>query len=206
MRVLWICNIMLPVIARDLGKPCSNKEGWLTGLMDALLRVGAPESGTGVPKVELGVAFPITPGEKLLKGDTGRVRYYGFRENTARPEVYDPKLEQDMQEILQDFQPDVLHCFGTEYPHTLAALRVYNRPQSSLVGIQGLCAVYADAYMANLPGRLRHMSTFRDLVKRDNLQRQQQKFRLRGKWEQEAVCLTGHVAGRTDWDRRWTAK
>lgn len=206
MRVLWICNIMLPVIARDLGKPCSNKEGWLTGLMDALLRVGAPESGTGVPKVELGVAFPITPGEKLLKGDTGRVRYYGFRENTARPEVYDPKLEQDMQEILQDFQPDVLHCFGTEYPHTLAALRVYNRPQSSLVGIQGLCAVYADAYMANLPGRLRHMSTFRDLVKRDNLQRQQQKFRLRGKWEQEAVRLTGHVAGRTDWDRRWTAK
>lgn len=29
---------------------------------------------------------------------------------------------------------------------------------------------------------------------------------MRGKWEQEAIRLTGHVAGRTGWDRYWTAK
>ena len=54
MRVLWVCNIMLPVIARALQRECSNKEGWLAGLMDTLLA----ES----PQVELGVAFPIGPG------------------------------------------------------------------------------------------------------------------------------------------------
>lgn len=204
MRVLWVCNIMLPVVARALGRECSNKEGWLTGLMEALLAENDQDDQG--PRVELGVAFPVAPKEKLLKGDAGRVRYYGFRENTGKPEVYDPGLEKDMQEILQNFQPDILHCFGTEYPHTLAAVRAFGRPQSSLIGIQGLCGVYAEAYMANIPERLRNITTFRDWVKRDNLYRQQEKFRLRGKWEQEAVCLTGHVAGRTDWDRYWTNK
>ena len=204
MRVLWVCNIMLPVVAQALQRECSNKEGWLTGLMEALLAGEHQDAQTH--QVELGVAFPIAPKEELLKGDAGRVRYYGFRENTGKPEVYDPGLERDMQEILQDYQPDILHCFGTEYPHTLAAVRAFDRPQSSLIGIQGLCAVYAEAYMANIPGRLQSITTFRDWLKRDNMRRQQEKFRLRGKWEQEAVRLTGHVAGRTDWDRYWTSQ
>ena len=204
MRVLWVCNIMLPAVAQALGRECSNKEGWLTGLMEALLAEN--DQDVQASRVVLGVAFPVAPREKLLKGDAGRVRYYGFRENTGKPEVYDPGLEKDMQEILQDFRPDILHCFGTEYPHTLAAVRVFGRPQSSLVGIQGLCGVYAEAYMANIPERLRNITTFRDWVKRDNMHRQQEKFRLRGKWEQEAVRLTGHVAGRTDWDKYWTSQ
>lgn len=198
MRVLWVCNIMLPVIARALGRDCSNKEGWLAGLLDNLMAKGS--------QVELGVAFPVGPGEEMLRGETSGVRYYGFRENTKKPENYDPGLERDMQEIMQDFQPELLHCFGTEYPHTLAAVRAYGRPRNTLIGIQGLCAVYADAYMANMPREICRMITFRDCVKRDGLLRQQEKFRRRGQWEQEAVRLTGHVAGRTDWDRYWTAK
>lgn len=198
MRVLWVCNIMLPVIARALGRECSNKEGWLAGLMDTLLA----ES----PQVELGVAFPVSPGEEMIRGETAGVRYYGFREDTGKPENYDSGLERDMEAILGDFQPGLLHCFGTEYPHTLAAVRAYGRPDHTLIGIQGLCAVYADAYMANLPGEIQHAVTFRDWLKRDSLPRQQEKFRRRGQWEQEAVRLTGHVAGRTDWDRYWTAQ
>ena len=27
-KVLWICNIMLPAIARELGMPYSNREGY----------------------------------------------------------------------------------------------------------------------------------------------------------------------------------
>ena len=30
MKVLWVCNIMLPVIAEALHKEASNKEGWLS--------------------------------------------------------------------------------------------------------------------------------------------------------------------------------
>lgn len=193
-----MCNFMPPLIAQALNREGSNKEGWIAGLMEVLLAADS--------RVELGVAFPVPPGEELLRGEERGIRYYGFRENTGKPENYDPALEQDMGEILQDFQPQLLHCFGTEYPHTLAAVRAYGRPDRSLIGIQGLCSVYADAYLANLPDVIWNAVTFRDWVKKDNLLRQQEKFRLRGKWEQEAIRLTGHVAGRTGWDRYWTSK
>ena len=37
MRVLWLCNIMLPVIAEHLGKEVNNKEGWLSGTYDRFM-------------------------------------------------------------------------------------------------------------------------------------------------------------------------
>ena len=51
MRVLWICNIMLPVIAKQLGMPYSNKEGWLSGLAERIL----DEKNSNIT---LGVCFP----------------------------------------------------------------------------------------------------------------------------------------------------
>lgn len=196
MKILWVCNIMLPAVAKSLGRECSHKEGWLTGLFDILRKE--------VSELELGVAFPVSPTEKPLKGSVDGVRYYGFRENTGKPEEYSPEAERDIRAILQDFAPDLLHCFGTEYPHTLAAVRAYGRPDRSLIGVQGLCVPIAEAYMADLPEDTQNSATFRDRLKRDSLLRQQNKFRLRGRHEQEAVGLTGHVAGRTDWDRQWT--
>ena len=50
MKVLWICNIMLPVIAEALHKEASNKEGWLSGLLE---QVAAENSSD----LELAVAF-----------------------------------------------------------------------------------------------------------------------------------------------------
>ena len=37
MRVLWVCNIMLPVIAEALHREASNKEGWLSGLLSQIV-------------------------------------------------------------------------------------------------------------------------------------------------------------------------
>ena len=38
MKVLWICNIMLPMVCEYLGRESSNKEGWLTGLADTIVK------------------------------------------------------------------------------------------------------------------------------------------------------------------------
>ena len=37
MRVLWLCNIMLPFIAKSLGQKIVVKEGWLSGLVNKLI-------------------------------------------------------------------------------------------------------------------------------------------------------------------------
>ena len=38
MRLLWVCNIMPPVIGQYLGKECSVKEGWISGILARLIK------------------------------------------------------------------------------------------------------------------------------------------------------------------------
>lgn len=244
MKVLWVCNIMLPVIAEALHREASNKEGWLSGL---LAQVAAENDG----KIELAAAFPapadaevpwrlrvVVPRTKpyvtvsqaehhgenagpeqsaapsVSSRSTGtgenqenntineyNITCYGFREDTRHPDHYQPELEEELRKITEDFAPDVIHCFGTEYPHTLAVCRVYPHRERILLGIQGICTLCAEAYFADLPEEVIRKVTFRDLVKRDTLRSQQEKFVRRGVMEREAIGLAGNITGRTDWDR-----
>ncbi len=234
MKVLWLCNIMLPVIAEQLHMEASNKEGWLSGLADALLK-RRQENG-----IELSVAFPagkIFPKEwksfpevwKAAVGEEKEIRNqaqlwsrgiyktvigtpkgeivcYGFGEDVGHAEVYDRTLEERLKNIVEDAEPDLVHCFGTEYPHTLAMCRVFPRKDRILAGLQGLCTLYAEAYNANLPEHVIRSVTFRDYVKQDSLVRQKEKFIRRGEMEREAIGLAGNITGRTEWDREFSAK
>lgn len=203
MKVLWICNIMLPMVCEYLGREASNKEGWLTGLADTILK-NQEEN-----QIELAVAFPVkepleeqgfvVPVAGMEKGLT----CYWFAEDTDHPEKYSCDLEIQIKKIVESWEPDVVHCFGTEFPHTLAVTRVCP-PQKVLVGIQGLCKIYAESYMADLPERVINRVTFRDFLKKDSIRKQHAKFVKRGEHEIEAVCNAGHVTGRTWIDKKFT--
>ena len=202
-RVLWICNIMMPVIAKQLSLPYSNREGWLTGNFNRLL---AEEE----KQIELGICFPVSGGNPpieqvnplLVEG----VPCYGFSEDLVHPENYDEALEKRFAEIFAHFQPDIIHIFGTEFPHALAAAKVFGRPERTLVGIQGLCHEIAKVYQAGVPDEVFKQVTFRDLVRRDSLKQQQEKFVIRGEREKEIISLAGHITGRTAFDREATAR
>lgn len=208
MKVLWVCNIMLPLIAQRLGVESSNKEGWLSGLCDVLLE------RHGENKIELYVAYPtaVRSGEDAFEYHEIRLSYpqeevclyaYGFYEDVANAENYDAGLEKRMAGIIAAVQPDVIHCFGTEFAHTLAVVKCCKQPEKVLVGLQGICQEIARAYMADLPEKIQNKITLRDWLKRDSIRQQQQKFALRGEREQEILKLAGNVTGRTDFDREY---
>lgn len=199
MKILWVCNIMLPAIAEQLGVEGSNKEGWLSGLCNVIL-MRQRENG-----IELHVAFPV---EKKMDGyagevqtKAGRLHCYGFYEDVKNAERYDDELENRIRRIIDTVQPDVIHCFGTEYAHTLATVKCAPCPERVLIGIQGVCSVIADAYMADLPTEVQKDRTFRDVLKRDSMLEQQEKFVLRGKREKEMLRGACNVTGRTEFDR-----
>ena len=202
-----MCNFMLPLVAKHLQLEATNKEGWVSGLADAVLKRQDENA------ITLAVAFPM-PGslqrdkediyEELLTVDGKELACYGFYENTATPHVYDELLEGRLSKIIEAFRPDIVHCFGTEYPHTLAMCKVFPDKKRILIGIQGLCQVYANAYFANLPQKVVYDVTLRDFLKKDSLIEQQQKFAMRGIMEVEAIRLAGNVTGRTDWDKHYT--
>ncbi len=202
MRVLWLCNIMLPVVAEHLGLEATNKEGWLSGLSSVILERKKNND------IELAVAFPV--GEKqdgyeeiILVGGSP-LHCYGFYEDTAHPEKYDSGLEERLLRITESFKPDVIHCYGTEYPHTLAMCNAYPRKERILISIQGLVSVYANTYFADIDEKTINSATFRDKLKRDTLVMQQEKFVARGHMEILAVKLAGNVTGRTAWDKHYT--
>lgn len=207
MRILWLCNIMLPVIAEHLNREATNKEGWLSGLSDVVL------SRQQENHIALAIAFPLPGGLSVGDGDIfedvidvkgNKLYCYGFHEETGCPHRYDESLEPKMLEITRRFRPDVIHCYGTEYPHTLAMCRVYPDKNKLLISIQGLCAVYANTYFANLPERVIQSVTLRDFLKRDSIGEQHEKFVRRGEMEIEAVRIAGNITGRTAWDYHYT--
>ena len=210
MKVLWLMNIMLPAFAQKHGLPYSNREGWLTGVYDRMQKDRRARTGEDayLPEERAGqttakdITHPVCFASPLgkLRGQEDGVTFYSFQENLQEPEIYDASLEERFRDILQDFLPDMVHIFGTEFPHTLAMARTYAKPEQTLIGLQGLCYIYADYYSADLSARVCNWPTLRDLIRRDSIKRQIEKFRKRGEFEKEALRLSGHVTGRTEFD------
>jgi glycosyltransferase involved in cell wall biosynthesis len=205
MKILWVCNIIPPAIAKRLNMPYSNREGWLSGLLDRV--VGEQDRN----HIDLAIAFPVDetvgPFDQVMQmGENMSCHCYAFVEDGNAPEKYDVELEDYFHLILDDFQPDIMHIFGTEFPHTLAAVRVFQKPEHTLIGIQGLISACAKVYMSDLPVKVQRQVTLRDMLRKDSIRQQQKKFEKRGVYEIEAIRSVKHIAGRTDFDREEVAR
>ena len=222
---------MLPAIARELGMPYSNREGWLSGIYEKTLQGEVPfeitvcfpmrkEDLAKIPVTSIFNCDAAETEEKAGAGRSGKNRKnagflkikgsrtpcYAFEEDLSKPENYDPGLEARIQGILKDAKPDMIHIFGTEFPHCLAAVRAFHNPQKTLIGIQGLCGEIAKTYRAGLPENVFKQTSFRDVVRQDSMRQQQNKFYQRAENERQALLLTDHITGRTEFDRAETAK
>ena len=204
MKVLWVCNIMPPIIGQYLGKECSVKEGWISGI---LMRLAKEKED-----VELGICYPVEDaGEEYKKEiiieNNKNITCYGFLEDMVCPECYGGEgLEKRLRDIICDFKPEILHIFGTEYGHSLAAAKAFGNPEHTLVGLQGVISECAKEYMADLPDKVCSAVSFRDWLKKDSMKQQQEKFFLRGEREKEVLKLCGNVTGRTEFDKESAKK
>lgn len=193
MKVLWLMNFILPQAAPLYSKEVFAKEGWVGALFSSL---------SETENLEIGCAFPLSlKKDEIIKKQDGKYTYYAFDEDMAAPEVYNPALEPIMQRILSDFKPDIIHIFGTEFPHTLAMMRACPDPQKVLIGFQGMMGPIAEHYYAGLPKRVIKRRTFRDRLKMDDLAWQKVKIMARAENEAEAISLAVHVTGRTEFDK-----
>ena len=194
MRILWLCNMTLPIISKQISYPISNAGGWIIGLANTLMMN---------ENIELNVSFPIT-GE-TIEGNVGGIRYFGFRKKNLLKYSFDN--ERYFVELISRLNPSVVHIFGTEFPHTLEMINACERLNilnRTVISIQGLTSVCAHHYYADLPKKIINGYTLRDLIKCDNIKRQMKMFIKRGKYEIEAIKKTKYVIGRTDWDKACT--
>lgn len=193
MKVLWLCNMMPGVVKQAI----TGKEGnglWVDHVLHDLRKQA---------DLEIRVLCPGTPHQ--IGALDASCSYSTFR--TKAPYTYLPEVESQFRQELKAYQPDVIHIWGTEYAHTLAMVNAAEQEallNRVVVSIQGLCSIYAGHYAEGVPQSVIRGKTLRDLLRQDDIPRQQKKFALRGKLEVQALRKVSHVIGRTVWDKACT--
>ena len=189
MKLLWLCNNAPGVVRSHIsGKPMSGVN-WVDHVLSGLRRQG----------FVIRVLYRGT-GEPGVIDET--CSYAAISETPAH--IYVPELEEIFRQEIRDFQPDVIHSWGVEYHHALAmvnAAGAEGKLPHMVASIQGLCRFLAEHYTDGIPAKVCRKSTFRDLLRKDNIRQQQEKFVLRGELETKALEKLHHVIGRTDWDK-----
>ena len=197
MKILWMCNVIIPKISQKLNRPQNNFGGWIVGLLEVL---------KNDQDIELAICFPIDNENEILQGHIDGLKYYAFNRNQVNQIYYDDTVEHNLKKIINDFEPDLVHIFGTEFPHTLAMTKIFNKPERTIVNIQGLCSVIEKHFLDGLPWKVQKKYTFKDFIKRENLIKQRNNFKIRGEYEIKALHNVSNVIGRTTWDRACTSQ
>lgn len=194
MKIVLICNTALPVIEEAFALPKAKPESWLVAHVEAL-----KQSAHSVI-----VCFPLPDEAAHISENIAGITAESYT-NDKDGTVYNQGAEKEFLELFQKEQPDIIHVFGTEFPHTLAAVNAAqkcNMLSKLVISIQGLVSVIGQYhYYAGLPGWMHHAKTFRDFIRRDSIARQRALFLKKGQFEKEAIKKAKHIIGRTDWDR-----
>lgn len=191
MRILWISNIIFPEACSKLNIPVPVVGGWMQSGAQAFIQQN--------PNVKLAVAS-LYNGDTLLVITDFTIRYY-LIPNNKENQKYNVNLEKYFSEIEKEFNPDIIHIHGSEYPHALACARACTN-RKMIVSIQGLISIYSLYYLGGIQReRIKAFKTFRDIIRHDDLFIQQKKMAQRGVYEKELLRIVPHIIGRTSWDR-----
>lgn len=189
MKVLWLTNVPLSKVKSQISSNTIQTGGWLDGISAELLKQ---------KDIDFLSIFPFNTTE-ILRGEIDKINYLAFPINCN----FEMQKE-TFKQVIDEFKPDLIHIFGTEFNHTLNMLQVCEQMlllEKTIVSIQGLMSIYAKHYEAGLPNKIVKKSTVRDFIKRDNIKQQKKKYAKRGESEIQALKICRNVIGRTDWDR-----
>lgn len=178
MRILWIVNTPIYI---DKAHATSIRGGWMEGALRSL-----------AGDTEICIAFISNVNKKHEK--IGRIEYYYFHYDQFNIKFTGIELEKELESIIKDSQPDIIHIWGTEYLHSYAAVQAANNLgmiTKVVVNLQGIVSVYARHCFIGLPIKYQIKKGFRDKTIYDK----------RGKYEKEVIESIEHVIGRTDWDK-----
>lgn len=193
MKVLWVCNLVLPLFSEIFKLPNTNLGGWLSSSYEELIRNG----------IDIAVCSPVEyktfKKMRYTKYFNENLKCFLFPEFLSHPERKSKTTKNFLKEIISEYQPDIVHIHGTEYYHTLALTELLN-PNQYVISIQGLVSYIEKSYFLGLPYKIYYKKTIRDILKNDSLYKQKMSLHKRGEFEIQALKNSKNVIGRTEWD------
>ena len=191
MRVLWITNGPIALHCQQLGIDSFQSGGW----MDA-----AFESIKAFPELQMGLAS-VHNCSGFLKHEADGVKMYTVP-NDLKGGIYQYQKKNNLRlwaRIAEDFQPDVIHIWGTEMAHSLCAIMAM--PETpTVVYLQGLMAQICNHGYSGIDfiTKLRYTS-LRDIVENKGVHANSPFERKRMVIEEEVIKKAGNVILENDW-------
>lgn len=179
MKILWLCNIVLPELCPVFGFRTPYAGGWLSGMWNELKKDS---------EYELAVCIPIKDEIYAKDGKYNGYKYYSFQWK-GECEGQEVQISR-FKEILDEFNPDIIHIWGTEYIHTNSMIKACQNKgmiERVIVNIQGILYKCTEKYTYGL------REGYTDKIL-ESMQKRQ-------KYEIESLKVISNVSGRSEWDK-----
>lgn len=127
----------------------------------------------------------------MLKAKRDKITYFIVSRNAP--------IEQ-FKKVLDEFACDILHVFGTEDLKSYDLIKLFGKPERTVVNIQGMMEIYAKVYKEGMS--LHSQTTERVFEKLigNSLESQKRSLSARGEIEKKILSNIHNVIGRTDID------
>lgn len=187
MKILWITNCLLPSINDKLGITKGASGGWMEAAANNLLKE--------FNNIELSV---VSTWNKVTSGKVNDLRYY-----TIPADIYtrnENERKRIWNNIVNDFNPDVIHIHGTEFSHGLSYLKDIGG-NNIVISIQGLVSVIERYVMAGITSKqILHNITVHEIFTR-SMSGLKKRYKTRTQNEREYIRNARYIIGRTLWDK-----
>lgn len=184
MRVLWTVNVLPPQVAKQMGERTGHAISWVDAMKDGLAEFDD-------------VTLAIAAGghcKTVQKTELDGTIYYIYNKHIG--------LEKSWKEIIDDFQPDIIHAYGTEEKHNIPLISRYKDTIPIVISLQGIIEQYKRRYLGGLPlHEILANYTVKDLVFRNGIFAGRKRFYRQAKREAWMLRNVRYVEGRSDWDR-----
>lgn len=179
MKVLWTVNTLMPRITEKLGIGSSHSISWVDAMSDYLKK----EDG-----IHLAIATPYE--KKFICSCIEGIDYYCVPSNIT-----------SWRKVLDSYQPDVIHEYGTEKNHNLIINQLaIDTPV--IVSLQGLLSEYQRHYYAGIDiSTMLKYTPLRDVLRPSGFFTGRIDFEKRAKNEVRLLNSVRFVEGRSTWDR-----
>lgn len=200
MRVLWLTQT--PAGASNLLQFTLPGCGWISSLQEYI---------KAEKNIELGIAFFQKSNQ--FKFTHERVVYYPLRPKYASfsgklyqrltSALYDSNLE-DLKKAINDFQPDIIHLFGTE---TGLGEIIEHTSIPVVIHLQGLAGPYTYAWHPKGVSKWHVLlnSPLRSIIYRTGFFFEYKLFQKRSAREEKIVEKGTYFFGRTHWDKNFVS-
>lgn len=192
MRVLWITNSPIAKHREMLGGVALGQSGgWMVTSYDTL---------HNVDELVLGVAATYNGDDIKIEYDDKNVFYLVPLIGDRATDISGNEKNQFFwKKVIEDFHPDVIHLWGTEFSHGLCALKVA-KDIPAVAYIQGLMSQISYHYLAQISLKDQIKSTtLRDVYLRQCYWNQAKKQEKRVQIEQEILKRVKAVIVENEW-------